>query len=909
MLASAMSILRWLLLFFLLAAATGCGEGEAGGAPTFGRVARTNGSAVALSRDERIAVALNRSAGIATIFSLNPELGSADMITGSKVLDLGEGSEPWAAVIGGDDDTAFVVLRGANAVLRIRSLRTNPTPDERPVAVEAEPTAIVISPSGTRLFVANWGQGTVSMLSAHKMAVEETIDLNSVLAASQALGNASPRVGLAHPRALAITDDGDDDDGDETVFATEFFSQPQLDAPRGIDFVDRSRQGFVYPISIEPMLAQPPIPIDPIFETGFVDSDGGMTACFPNQLYAAAVDGSRLHVAAMCTSPRGPLGPVEVNGGVNTANFKTLLHPTIFVIDAKERVQMPEHARVLTRVLSELHEADRAAGVQGGVRMPLIPNDLVFDAGHTAYVSALGADAVFTLSYDALGSLESVGAPGARHVPVRGGHARPIGVAVSHKSPPAFALVASDGSPRLSVVDLATRRDLPSDRDTPPAQDMPERAVSYFSSAENRGRHHFATGLNVWSLDGQAWSSCESCHPDGSSDGVVWHFSRGPRRTLSAANAYEKTSPPSARRRRLLLWGANIDEIHDIEAITRGVSGGVGGMLWRYAVSGETTANCRLLYDNRYPGTLEPVEPCFQAKHTSFLHNGLNGSLGSLERGACDPEDAGPCDTPDSRDWPEIDAFLRSLRAPTAPTRLIPSVVREGRELFVEGGCAGCHGGPGWTISKVFYQPSLENNGALPYGTAEAPLPDALPDWGWLRNTTYDVPEPLRRLNPAAAGGSATLRTVPPAERALELLYDAASAGDEQILCALRDVGTFPSNLTEADARGLVAPGAPEVYEYRHNGRLAQGAGGMNVPSLYGLAVGAPFFHAGNARTLEEIFDSTFAAHYQALAPPGFLENQLTRYDQITKLVAFLLSLDERAELEPVPGGFELCPR
>ena len=48
---------------------------------------------------------------------------------------------------------------------------------------------------------------------------------------------------------------------------------------------------------------------------------------------------------------------------------------------------------------------------------------------------------------------------------------------------------------------------------------------------------------------------------------------------------------------------------------------------------------------------------------------------------------------------------------------------------------------------------------------------------------------------------------------------------------------------------------------------------GYNVPSLLGVATGAPFLHAGNARTLEALFDTTFATHTRALAPNFLTEN------------------------------------
>src|SRR5262249_35009957 len=146
------------------------------------------------------------------------------------------------------------------------------------------------------------------------------------------------------------------------------------------------------------------------------------------------------------------------------------------------------------------------------------------------------------------------------------------------------------------------------------------------------------------SYKGQARSSCESCHPGGGSDGVVWSFSRGPRRTLSTANTYEKTHDPAQREQRILLWGATADEGHDVEGIVRDVSGGDGGILWRY-VNGQSDNDCRLLYD-----AAKPPEPgtgaCAMsgnglqpAKHTSTLRNALNGSLAATSQGtACDED-------------------------------------------------------------------------------------------------------------------------------------------------------------------------------------------------------------------------------------------------------------------------------
>ena len=93
----------------------------------------------------------------------------------------------------------------------------------------------------------------------------------------------------------------------------------------------------------------------------------------------------------------------------------------------------------------------------------------------------------------------------------------------------------------------------------------------------------------------------------------------------------------------------------------------------------------------------------------------------------------------------------------------------------------------------------------------------------------------------------------------------------EQLQCILRPVGTIVAN--GAVPTG-VSPAAVNVLELRQDMVTgAQGAGGVNasdfttgynIPSLLGVQVGAPYFHAGNARTLEEALSSTFQGHYQS---------------------------------------------
>jgi hypothetical protein len=926
---------RWLVFCFaLLSLATGCGEDAVDTVGSHHHVARTSGGAVALSYDERIAVATNRGDGFVTVFELKPERGPAEAVVKTTVLDVGKGSEPWAVVIGADDDTAYVILRKAQKLIRIDQLRTTPVVAADSVVLGSEPMGIAITPTGKLVFVSNWGEGTVSTISTDGLGRGPILDLNQTLRETGALGGIENRLALAHPRALAITDDGDQDDDDETVYATEFFSQPLAPFKNDPAAVDSNRQGFVYPISVETGQLGSAISISPVSATGFADSAGNMTSCFPNQLFAAAAEGNRLYVTSMCTSPRGPLD----KAGDNPANFKTLFHPAVFVVDttlesgSKDRVnqELPDEGRLLTAVLQPAYESDAGAAASSTeMRMPLIPNDIAFGAasksGVSAYVLALGADTLFRLDYDANRQLIGIGSPQHRFVAPLSFRGYATGLAVSRRSQRPFALALSDVAQQLSVVDLAQEQVA----QKKPAMPDTARAAASLDSPANRGRGAFATGLGVWSYQGAAWSSCEGCHPGGLSDGVTWYFARGPRRTLSPANTYEKGK--DAPRRRLLLWGANVDEIHDVEGIVRTVSGGVGAMLWQYPADGQPFNDCRLVYDGKaLPVPKEGSATCQGgAKRTTNLLNGLNGALSSVVTdGAGCRQDASSCDDAQLLDWNEIDAFIRSLRAPAPPTGLDASRVTSGRKLFVEAGCASCHGGSQWTASMLFYEPSTNENGAAP-----SVRPDTLPALGRLREGLYSVREDLARLNPTAnesqrvdcpAGTKCATFRAPAADdtdaERWRLLYGdptlapaaaadeaSKSAGNDQIRCALRDVGTFPRSAAAQPAPGLAPTGGTAPFEVRQDMTTpAQGKDGFNIPSLFGLAVGGPYFHAGNARTLEESLDDAFKGHHQSVAGT-FLADGAQRNEDVQNLVEFLLSIDETTETEPVPAEYDFC--
>lgn len=850
--------LAGLLLVGALGAA-GCADLPYPVRPLVVRTTQTHGAAVTLSRDNTLAVATNRTANSVSVFRV--ALGDTPSATRVGPPIPTPDGEPWAAVIGGDDDTAYVILRHAGEVLEITGLRTRPTPG-RCVRTGAEPTGIAISPRGARLYVSNQAEGTVTEVLTASMTVSRTIDLNAPLAASGMLGapaqiGAAPGPGFAHPRAVVVTNDRDADDADETVYVTEFFSQQRADGAVTEEDAraDRGRQGVVYRFGVGSGRVEPLITLAPVPDTGFPDAQGRPTSCFPNQLYAAAVREGRLYVTSVCASPRGPVGPVvgpAPGAAVDGRNFTTNLHAAVFVVDTRMNREIVAEHLVLTDKFMRRYEGTVA---DGGVfvpdqrhRLPLIPNDIAFvpdDTRYVAYISSYGSDAVFRVAYMQSGAFREVGADQADFIDLGGASAGPghlpIGIAVANAQ---RMLALNEGTLNLQVVDLnqqvvtAAARSVDAPTDT----------------AVARGRRAFVTGLGRWSYRGQAWSSCESCHPDGLSDNVTWVFPSGPRQTPSLAGTF---GPDPAAPPRILNWSASADEVHDFELTVRDVSGGVGAIVHRRDDGRGVIADAdRVHFDLSTPA---PIGAMAVASHA-----GLDGSTRSLMP---------PRSTLD--DWESIDAYVRSVRAPEAPRGLSRDDVASGRAVFVEYNCGGCHGGPGWTISRRFYDPGEANRTATET----------------LRTTRYCLP----------AGFLASLN--PPADPARHAPLRAAAAAPDgdQVNCVLRAVGTFPPAL-DSERRGVAPPGV-YVREARANAdAAARGATGYNPPSLVGLAAGAPYFHAGNARTLEESLSGTFARHANAFATNFVSSDQVVPPEQIRHLIAFLRSIDDRTTPVPVPA-------
>ena len=221
------------------------GSGGSGGGTGCGTTAAgpSHGSAIAVSPDDTRVVTVNRDAGTVTIMAVDYTDGQP------KMTSLGEikiGGEPWQVVIDACGSTAYVVLRKDQKVVRIDAIDSLTPKKGAEASTGSEPTSLALTPNGKKLYVSNWVDGTLTVIDPNTMATLTTVNLNPVLVDTGALGTVTSRSGLAHPRALAITSNGDGSDDDETVYATEWFASrtgPETATGTGSD---TNWKGLVY---------------------------------------------------------------------------------------------------------------------------------------------------------------------------------------------------------------------------------------------------------------------------------------------------------------------------------------------------------------------------------------------------------------------------------------------------------------------------------------------------------------------------------------------------------------------------------------------------------------------------------------------------------------------------------------
>jgi YVTN family beta-propeller protein len=636
-----------LALLLLVSLAASCSSGGGGGAaPVLAGPSRSTN--VALTSDDRLLVVANRDVDTVTVLRVRDASG-ADQL--EKLIEIAVGDEPRAVAIAPDDRTAYVANTASGTVSVVGLATEIAVIDEIPVGTE--PRGLALSPSGALLFVANHTAGTVSVIDTEQRAVSDTLKLH---------GN---------PTAIAVTNDGDGDDLDETVFVTRFFAERVPGGP-GEGF-DDGKQGIVLAFPAGGG-APAEIVLAPLANAGFnadrasfcaafnagvhsevfcpavdetdptadvIDSDP--QGAFPNQLQAALLRDDRLYVPSIAASPEPP---VRFN-----VNVQALVH----VVDAAALAEIPDRTVNLNaEIKAEVQPADPRRSLERLFANDIVALDATPDASRF-YLVSRGGNCVIEATLDAAGKL-ALGAPDV--VRYQTGNI-PTGIAVS--SDGARAYVNNEVNLSVSVLDLAGRTVI--ERDVAVAS-LP--VPGSFAHGVQLGKLAFHTALGMpesgvfggelrdivplehrGKASDNGWSSCASCHPDGLADGVTWIFGTGPRQTVPLDAFFSKLNPADQR---ISNWSAVMGSITDFNNNSRGVQGGLG-----------------------FAGDPPPA--------TIFQHGITEGGSESLDA---------------------MTLWVQTVRSPILPAAEDPIAAASG-ELLFQANCDSCHGGAKWSKSQVVY--------------------------------------------------------------------------------------------------------------------------------------------------------------------------------------------------------------
>ena len=758
----------------------------------------TNSSPISLSADGKY------------LWSVNPGADNVSVIytkTNKVIAKIKVGDEPQSVAVDPNNRYAYVANAASGSVTVIRITRAKGAKlkakaDRRAgkkgqIVTGAEPWNVVVSPNGRRVYVANSGQDTITVIDGTKPRRKRGVIGHVNLKSSRC--NDPDRTRHFQPRGLAVTKNN------KRLLVTSFFSWT---VPGGVQGSDAGRAGVVCRIGlsstskkIRKYRVQSKVSMGPQV-TGFtVDATGDgvpdPTSAFPNQLQSVVIHGNQAYLPNIAASPTGPLkfnvdtqAFVSVLNGASSGTTADAGATKFINLHLGARQPEPNKKRLFFANAWAIGFSKRGAGA--------------------AYVVAAGSDLLVKVNVDGSGKLaNTVDADTTRYIdlndpanPATAGNnagKNPQGIVVNKQGTRAY--VQNFVSRNVSVVDLTQDKVISTIRTAPlPGPGSPEEvalvgAEMFFSS---RGLFNKAAGQttsNQERLSSEGWQSCASCHFKGLTDSIVWQFGVGPRKSVPLNATFNPNNPNDQR---VLNYSAIFDEVEDFEANIRNVSG-----------PGPLAAPLPCTTPPPATNTLDP-------NHGLLIGDDANGNVAPCVLNSFAKASAGRAQhtvtLPGStaqvpaltalREWVKL-----AVRTPHGPrttrglaNRLTSKQISQGRTLFTQAGCSACHVGGKWTVStKDFASPPAGTE----IFTETAPAP------------TFGAPIGAQYLN-------RFLRNIGS--------FNLGVKGGPNPLGA--NIGAIEKASQALNAAG-VAGAAPDALGQDYNG---DGRGiGFNVPSLLGI--------------------------------------------------------------------------
>lgn len=589
---------------------------------------------------------------------------------GTLLAEIPVGNEPFSVSLNEEEDRVYV-SNGADSTISVIDLGDNaagPYQFLTEIVVGSEPRGTAVS--GERLYVANYGDGTMTTINTESLLVQNTLDLQ--------FGGES----VDHPYGLIALENGD-------VWITDFFARARRTA--GVDEVegfDNGKEGRV--ALVRGGVVQSLAFMSPMADAGFtadrtafdpangavndtfaaptgVDATAVPQGAFFNQLSSFGYDvvGRRLYLPTIGAQPAPPVrfnvniqalvGVIDVPSASEDDGLHVNLNAEIRDNFGSEPAPLPPFSDPVNRL-------DRAfAG--DVVAMDVVDDTMLFAsrAGGFALRATLNTDGTYDLVTDDRGAV--------LRIPTTN---MPTGVVISSDGTRAY--VASDLVGEVTAIDL-TDDTVALTIQTAATPTDPQ------TRRELLGKLAFFTGMGLAadvdaSTDPRTvdthrfrnmasdnnWSSCASCHPGGMADGVTWIFPTGPRQSISLEGFFAAGSTVlsslATTDQKVSNWNAVRGSITDFNNNARNVQGGFG-----------FTPMALLTID----AGDEPADVADSG--LVFNHGPRMGVSNALDF---------------------MTEWVASLRVLNRPTGLDQDALGRGRTLFSTS-CASCHGGTKWT--------------------------------------------------------------------------------------------------------------------------------------------------------------------------------------------------------------------
>jgi YVTN family beta-propeller protein len=806
----------------------------------------TTSSPISLSADNQL------------LWVVNPADNSVSVIrtdTKHVITKIRVGKEPQSVALDPRNRYAYVANAASNNVSIIRIHNSKPDYFKavriKQLTTGAEPWNVVVSPDGRRIFVANSSQDTITVISGRTQGIIGHVGLR------QSVCNDPDRHRHFQPRGLSVTQDN------TKLYVTRFLSFVKQG---GIQADDLGKEGVLCLLKIDtrsryisdyqPIKA---IALAPQ-ATGFlVDRPGpnntagdgvpDQTFAFPNQMQSIVIRGDQAYLPNIAASPSSP------------QIFNVTTQAFVNVIEGVNG-DSPRDA-----------SAEKFLNLHLGARNPEANKRRIFFAnvwgiGFTnsigpgsAYVISAGSDLLVKVKVGADGKLEfTEDNDTTRYIDLNdpddpmtsGANAgkNPLGIVVDKTGTTAYTM--NFVSRNVSVVDLTQDKVVQTIQTTnlpPPGSKEEEILVGaemFFSS-----RGYFNPPPDGSSrrdrLSSEGWQNCASCHFEGLTDGVIWSFGNGPRKSLAMNGTF---NPKKRQEQKILNNSPARDEVEDFDLNIRNVSG-------PGPKAGQLDPDHGLIIPET-PALTDIAD--FVAK-ANANRNQVSVTLPGSSK-------AVPA-------WNALREWLRfAIRTPNAPLTsaqvqggVSAETISAGRNLFLSQQCTACHRGDQWTISKKDF--------------------DSPP-------ATTEIATEVAGANPPPGGSPAPPAGVTP-------------VGAQYLFRFIRDIGSFNlgvlgagnpigNNIGGVELANSVLNAAgvaqPQLLALGKDHNLDKRGEGYNVPMKLGIHNSPPYLHNGACETLFcVVSDKNHRTANGKL--PDVLGND---HSLLETLATFVESIDDRTQ-------------